>query len=333
MRKRTYTIIAFLTICVIQFSFGQDQIIDNLNKMPNFLNPSFYGFKEATKIGVVNKFPGKTFDNKLEQRYLFGNTFFEYSNFSLGVDFYNSRLSNSGYTNTQASLTYVYHMEMSNYWFLYAGLTAGFSNTSFNFNELVFQDQINLFTGQINSVSFDPLAESGNINFIDMGASFTMSNDENLFFGLSLKHLNRPKNTVGEDEKYKLETFVSAQLGYEIDINRYNQNMLPRYSYLYLFGAASKQANKYRLDFYQELNLSTFGIGISQHFNYLDDFNVHEFGVNAALHMEIFDFGLNYKMPFGTKSDYFVNNSVNAFLIFDLDPYRSGRRGDFSIFY
>ena len=82
MRKRTYTIIAFLTICVIQFSFGQDQIIDNLNKMPNFLNPSFYGFKEATKIGVVNKFPGKTFDNKLEQRYLFGNTFFEYSNFS-----------------------------------------------------------------------------------------------------------------------------------------------------------------------------------------------------------------------------------------------------------
>lgn len=333
MRKKTFTSIAFLTICVIQFSFGQDQIIDNLNKMPNFLNPSFYGFKNTTKIGVVNKFPGKTFESKLEQRYLFANTYFEYSNFSLGVDVYNSKLSNSGYSNTQASVSYVYHLEMSNYWFLYAGLTAGFSTASFNFNEMVFQDQINLFTGQINSVTFDPLAESGKINYLDMGASFTMSNDENLFFGLSLKHLNRPKNSVEEDEKYKLETLISAQLGYEIDINRYNQNMFPRYSYLYLFGAASKQADKYRLDFYQELNLSTFGIGISQHFNYMDDINVHEFGVNATLHMEIFDFGLNYKMPFGKESDYFVNSSVNAFFIFDLDPYRSGRRGDFSIFY
>ncbi|MDP3311893.1 PorP/SprF family type IX secretion system membrane protein [Lutibacter sp.] len=333
MRKRTYTIVAFLTICVIQFSFGQDQYINNLNTMPNFVNPSFYGFRNSTKIGVLNKFSGKKFDNSLDQRYLFANTYFEQSNFSLGIDFYNSSLRNSGFSNTQAALSFIYPLELSNYWYLYAGLTAGFSSTKYNFDELVFQDQINLFTGQINSVSIDPLADSGKIGYADIGTSVLVSNDENLFFGLALKHLNTPKNTVNGDNDYKLEMLVSAQLGYEIDINRHNQNMLPRYSYLYLFGALSKQGKRARFDFYQELNLSTFSLGISQHLNYLEDFNMHEFGVNATIRMELFDVGLNYKMPFGAGSDYFVNNSIGAYLIFDLDPYRSGRRGDFSLFY
>jgi hypothetical protein len=251
----------------------------------------------------------------------------------LGIDFYNSKLCNSGFTNIQANLSFIYQLELSNYWYLYTGLTAGFSSTKYNFDQLVFQDQINLFTGQINSVTIDPLADSGKIGYVDIGASFLLSNDENMYFGLSLKHLNSPKNTVEGDRNYKLELFTSAQLGYEIDINRYNQNMLPRYSYLNLFGALSKQGKRVRLDFYQGLNLSTFEIGISQHFNYLDDFNVHEFGVNAMMHLDLFDFGLNYKTPFGLGSDYFVNNSFGAFLIFDLDPYRSGRRWDFSIFY
>lgn len=333
MRKNTLTIITILTIFVAQSSFGQDQIIDNLNKIPNFINPSFYGFKNSTKIGVMNKFPGKTFDNTLEHRYAFANTYFEGSSFSLGIDFYNTKLKNSGYSNTQASISYIYELRLYSGWLLYSGITAGFSSSKYDFSELVFQDQIDLFTTQINAVTIDPLADNAKISYLDVGASFMVHNDENVFFGLSFKHLNTPKNSVGEDNKYKLDMFVSAQLGYEFELNKYGQNMLPRHSYLYLFGALSKQATKYRLDFYQEFNLSTFGIGISQHFNYLDDINVHEFGVNSTMHMEFFDFGLSYKMPFGAGSEYFVNNSLSAFLIFDLDPFRSRRRGNFSIFY
>jgi type IX secretion system PorP/SprF family membrane protein len=333
MRKRTSTIIAIIALFTVQLSFGQDQIIDNLNKIPNFINPSFYGFKNSTKIGIVNKFAGNTFSNTLEYRYAFANTFFEESNFTLGVDFYNSKLSNSGYSNTQASLSYVYQLQLYNGWYVYAGITGGFSSSKYNFNELVFQDQIDIFTNQINSVSIDPLAENAKINYIDLGASFTMHNDENMFFGFSLKHINNPRNSVDEDNDYELEMLMSAQLGYEFNINRYGQSVLPRHSYLYMYGALSKQATKYRLDFYQEFNLANFGIGVSQHFNYLDDFNVHEFGINSTMHLEFFDFGLNYKVPFGKESSYFVNNSLSAFLIFDLDPFRSRRRGDYSIFY
>lgn len=333
MRKKALIIISILALFVGQSSFGQDQIIDNLNKIPNFINPSFYGFKNATKIGVMNKFPGKTFTNSLEHRYAFASTYFEESSFSLGLDFYNTKLKNSGYSNTQASLSYVYELQLYNGWILYSGITAGFSSTKYDFSELVFQDQIDLFTTRINAVSIDPLAENGKISYVDIGASVMIHNDENMFLGLSFKHLNTPKNTIEEDANYKLEMLVSAQMGYELELNKYGQNMLPRHSYLYLFGALSKQGNRHRLDFYQEFNLSTFGIGLSQHFNYLEDVNVHEIGVNSTIHMEFFDFGISYKVPFGANSAYFVNNALSAFLIFDLDPFRSRRRGDFSIFY
>lgn len=281
----------------------------------------------------LNKFPGKTFDNTLEHRYAFASTNFEQNSFSLGVDFFNTKLKNAGYSNTQASVSYVYQLELSSGWYLNSAITAGFSSSNYNFNELVFQDQINLFTTQINTVTIDPLADNAKISYFDVGASFNIHNDENMFFGLSFKHLNTPKNTVEEDAKYKLDMFVSAQVGYEFDINRYGQSVLPTHSYLYLFGAISKQGNKSRLDFYQELNLATFAVGTSQHFNYLEDINVHEFGINSTMHLEFFDFGVSYKLPFGTGSEYFVNKSISAFLIFDLDPFRSGRRGDFSLFY
>ncbi len=333
MRKRNYAIVILLLICGVQFSFGQDQIIDNLNKIPNFLNPSFYGFKNSTKIGVMNKFPGKTFDNSLEHNYVFANAFFDQGNFSLAVDFYNTKLKNSGYSNTEASFSYIYELRLDRNWYMYSAITAGFSSTKYNFSDLVFQDQIDLFTTQINAVSIDPLADNEKISYLDVGASVMVHNDENMFLGLSFKHLNTPQNTIDEDSNYKLEMLISAQMGYEIDINKYGQNMLPRHSYLYLFGALSKQGSKMRLDFYQEMNLSSFGIGLSQHFNYLDDINVHEIGVNSTIHMEFFDFGLSYKVPFGAGSEYFVNNSLSAYLIFDLDRFRSRRRGDFSIFY
>lgn len=334
MRKKIFIpVFAIISICFIQVSYGQDLIIDNLSKVPSFINHSFYGFKNATKIGVMNKFKGKTFENALEYRYAFANTHFDYSSFSLGVDFYNSTLSNSGYSNTQASISYVYEMQFYNDWYLYTGLTGGFSSTSYNYNNLVFQDQIDKFSNQIYLTTFDPLADNSKFNYIDIGASFMMHNDENMIFGLSLNHLNAPKNIVDESQNYKLEILASAQFGYEFDLNKYGRNMLPEYSYLYVFSVLSKQGSKLRMDFYQELNLSTFGFGISEHLNYLEDAHIHEMGINATLHADFFDFGFNYKMPLTGTSKNIVDNSLSAYLIFDLDPYRSGRRGNFSVFY
>ncbi len=322
-----------MCMSAVQISFGQDLIIDNLNNMPNFVNPSFYGFKNSTKIGIMNRFPGKLFTNSLEYRYAFANTYVEGQNFSLGADFYSSSMGNSGYTSTQANLSYIYELEFYNDWYLYAGITAGFSSSSYKFDKLVFQDQIDLLANTIYLSTIDPLAGNSDVKYFDIGASFMAHNNKNLLVGLSMKHLNRPGNTVDEDQKFTLDILFSAQLGYEFNLNKYGQSMLPANSYLYLFNVLSKQATKYRMDFYQELSLNSFGIGISEHINYMDDVNMHEIGVNATFHVEFFDFGVSLRMPISTVGEYIVNKSLSAFLIFDLDPLRSRRRGDYSKFY
>lgn len=331
MRKSLLTFL-FL-IFSIGISLGQDQIIDNLNKMPSFINPSFYGFKNASSVGVLNKFNGKTFDNSLNYRYAYGSTFIESYGFSVGLDVYHSNMSNSGYNQTSASLSYIYQLEFVNDWYIYAGITGGFTSSHYNFGELVFQDQIDLFTGQINALTIDPLADNSEVKYFDIGASVLMHNNENFLAGISLKHLNQPKNSVDEENDYHLDMLISAQIGYEFDINPYGQSMLPYHSYLYLFSVISKQASKYRLDFFQEATFGTFSLGISQHFNYLEEANMHEFGINTTMHLDFFDFGLSYRTALGEESKLIIDNALSAFVIFDLDPFRSGRRGDFSRFY
>ena len=45
------------------------------------------------------------------------------------------------------------------------------------------------------------------------------------------------------------------------------------------------------------------------------------------------DFGVNIRMPVSPEGEYIVNKSLSAFLIFDLDPLRTRRRGDYSKFF
>lgn len=328
-------IFIYIAICVgtVQFSFGQDQFIDNLDKMTNFVNPSFYGFKNSTKIGLINSFPGKTFINALEYSYAYGNGTFDDYNFALGIDVFNSRMKNSGYNNTELALTYVYRLQMNNYWFFHPGITVGYSSASYNYDKLIFQDQINIFSDQIDLATIDPLAAQSKTNYLDIGVSLLFHNDENFLAGLALSHVNRPDNSIDEGTDHKLDMLISAQVGYEFDLNPYNQNSLSKESYLYLFLNASSQASSFRLDFHQQANFSSFGIGISEHLNYLDEVGMHEIGFNGDFHLSFFDIGLTFKMPVSKQSKYIVNNSFALYLIFDLDPFRSRRRGNFSVFY
>lgn len=332
MRKNKIYIL-IIAILSFQIMIGQDQFVDDLNKMPNFVNPSFYGFKSQAKIGLANKFPGKTFVNALEYSYGYGSAPFEYNNFSLGLDVFNSRMSNSGYNSTEIALTYVYRVQLNNNWYFHPAITVGYSTASFNYDKLIFQDQIDIFSDQINLATIDPLAASSKIKYADIGASFMMHNDENFLFGFSLDHINRPNISIDEEVDHKLDMLISAQVGYEFDINPYDQNVLPEESYLYLFANFSNQSSSFRMDFYQQFNLAYFGLGISEHLNYLDEFGIHKMGFNADFHFDFFDLGLTFQMPITQESKYIVNNSLELYMIFDLDPFRSGRRGNFSVFY
>ena len=66
--------------------FGQDFIFKNQNKVIGSTNPSFYGFGDSSKAGLIYSTEGFDQSTKIENKYGFANYFFEDKDFSLAVD-------------------------------------------------------------------------------------------------------------------------------------------------------------------------------------------------------------------------------------------------------
>lgn len=322
----------FLLFCTLGQT--QEKHINNLNSLPASLNPSFHGFKDNTRIGVISEFTNQNRGNQSQHRYAFASTGFENYNFQLGVDVFNNSLKNSGFNYTSAMLTYVYELSLSNYWRLYPALSAGFGNFRFDFSNLTFQDQLDIFSGQINSVSLDPTAIGQNESFFNVGASIMMHNDDNTVFGLSFKNINQP-NISGDsaENEVNLQLLISGQVGHEIEINKYGQSRLPKHSFLYLFGSASMQGGNTRVDLYQDVTLGNIRLGINEHLNYRETANFNELGASGSILWETYELGLNYRFPFDTNSSLFVPKSLELFLVFDITRLGERGRRNYSRFY
>ncbi len=328
------SILTLLFICISFGVYTQEKIVHNLSKAPASLNPSFHAFKDKTRIGVLTEFASQNQGSHSQHKYAFGSTSFEEYNFQLGIDLFNNTLNNSGFNYTSAAISYMYKLILPNEWVLYPGITAAYSNYRFDFNNLTFQDQINIFTGQISANTIDPITASENIGYLDMGASFLVHNDMNMLFGLSVKHLNQPEISSRESENnINLSMLVSGQFGYEMDLNEFGQSKLPEYSYLYFFNAVSLQGPNTRLDFYQEMILGNVSLGINEHFNFLESASFSEIGLATSITLETFEFGLNYRMPFGAQAKQFIPNSLELFLVFDISRFKERRRKNYSKFY
>jgi hypothetical protein len=314
--------------------FGQDYIYKNQNKVMGSLNPSFYGFGDTSKAGLIYSTEGFNQNTKIDNKFGFGNYFFEDKEFSLAIDANLLQISSLGYATASANLHYIYKATLSNDWVFNPSISVGFGNSSLNFNSLVFEDQINVLTGTIAGVSNDPINIDNKVNFFDIGAGASLHNSTNMLFGFNIKHINRPETSFNGNASNKKDLFMSVQAGYEIDINPYTQGMLPDYSYLFLYNTFSKQGAKTRFDLYQEAILGNVSFGLNQHFNNYDGFAVSQLGTSLSVFVEEIEFGVNYSLEFGNKK--LSNSSYNTFeiyVVFDFNPFKKNKRGNNSRFY
>lgn len=330
----TYPIVALLALLLVGNLHAQDRFIHNLSNLPHFVNPSFFGFKSPTKIGVVSEFVNDQQSNNVSQhQYAFATAFFENYNFQIGLEYMSTNLDNSGYAHNTANLSYLYKLRLENNWYFFPGVTAGFSGYNFDYANLVFSDQIDILTGQISNQTSDPIIATENMGYIDFGASIMAHNSYNMSFGLSVKHLNQPKISSEFSERVvNLSMLISAQFAYEINLNKYQQNRLPNYSYLHLFQNFSKQGPNTRLDLYQELTMANIVLGVNEHISGLDGLNLFQLGLSAGIKIESLDIGFNYTFPMG-NSQFTAPNAFELFITFDLSPYRIKNRKDFSRYY
>ena len=314
--------------------FGQDFIFKNQNKIMGSINPSFYGFGDSSKAGLIYSTEGFDQRTKIENKFGYGSYFFEEKDFSLAFDANLLQISSLGYSNSSANLHYIYKATLSQEWIFNPSVSVGFGNSRLDFNSLVFEDQLNVLTGSIAAVSNDPINVDNKSNYLDIGAGASLHNSRNLFFGLNLKHLNRPETSFNGNKSNAKEVFMSLQVGYEKDLNPYGQGLLPEYSFLFLYNTFSKQGPKTRFDLYQEAILGNVSFGINEHFNNYEGFSVSQVGTSLGIFVEEIEFGVNYSIEMGNKaSTGSAYNTFELYIVFDFNPFKKNKRGNNSKFY
>jgi len=332
MNKYIYSIIAIFYISTM---YSQEYIYSNQNKLLGSLNPSFYGFDEVPHVGVsyaTQKVLNN--DSNIENSYAFGSNFFEDYNFSLALDVNLFKISSLGYTATQANLHYIYKTNLTYEWVLNTSLSLGYGNNKLDFSSLVFEDQINILTGNISGFSIDPVNANNRVSYFDLGAGAHIHNSRNMFFGLNLKHLNQPNISLNDEADDNKELLISLQGAYEIDLNPFRRDFLPRNSFLFLYGSMTKQGVKSRFDFYQEAIFDDFSLGINQHVNNYEGASLTSFGASASIFLDQMEIGANYSFEISSKQLTGIPyNYFEIFISFDFFELRQRRRGNNSRFY
>ena len=330
-----------LMLLVSTTVFSQDYIYKNQNMVMGSINPSFYGFGDSSKAGLIYSSEGFNQNSKMESKFAFVNHYFEDYDFSLALDANTLQITTLGYSITSANLHYIYKTELNDQWIFNPSVSVGFGNTKLDYSALVFEDQLNVLTGSIAGVSNDPININNKVNFLDVGAGVSFynkselfNNNTNMFFGANVKHINRPETSFNGNASNIKDLFLSLQTGIQFDINKYDQGILPYYSYLYLYNSFSKQGSKSRVDLYQEAILGNVGFGLNQHINNYNGFSVSQFGTSLSVFIEEIEIGANYSFEVGgNKFGGASYNTFEMYIIFDFNTFKKNRRGDNSRFY
>ena len=329
-KRRTYKLLLGIVLLMSISINAQEEYIVNHSKFMQKSNPSYFGFNNLNKVGVLfNQMKLNEFD-KMDNKYAFGALAFENLDFSIGADINSFKIQNTGLTINLANLSYVYKLQFDNDLYFLPAVTVGFGSSSVNPENLIFEDQLNTATGFINTESIDPLAPViSNVNYFDLGASFILHSDK-FMAGLTFKHLNKPNTSYNKEVPIEKPIQISIQGAYEFDLNPYERRYLPRYSYLFTYGSFTKFGDAVLIYLSQDFQLGEFSVGISEQAASLNNFALNNIGVSIGLAVENFDFGILYNFPFQSPGAVYSPSIFELFVTFDFSVFRRNRRGQYN---
>lgn len=330
MKKKlvTYGLIFFAVLSV----YSQEDLIVSHSRFMQKVNPSAFGMNNMNKTGVLFNSLGLVGSTKIESKYFFGALSFDRDNFSLGLDVYSLTMDNVGMSFTKPSLSYIYKVQLENELYFLPAVTLGFGSNQLDNSKLIFEDQLSLVSGYLQTESQDPLSQlNRSSSYLDLGASFII-HSSNFLVGAGLKHLNQPNISFSqEDIQVKMPLRYSIQAGYEFDVNPYDRSILPRYSTILSFFSASMMGQNIDVYLSQEAQLGQFSIGLNQQFKKTQNIAFTNIGMSVALAYENFEFGALYNFPFQNplKTSVYSPSTIEVFINFDFSPYLRNKRGDY----
>lgn len=246
MRNKLF--ILLVACCFYSKGWAQDPVFTQYFLIPETLNPGFSGFMETTYTGIIHREQWPDLDLKIDTDYAFVNTWSESMNSGIGLSVLNQRENLTKYNFSQINANYAYKVRINDSWIFRPAIEAGFGIKSFAFQNLLLQDQINIRSGVINANSIDPTLKNDKINFFDIGAGMVF-NTENMWIGLSMKHLNRPNIAFTAKGNVPLNTFFSLSTGYEFLLADYiDVEFFPYATKMFVTSNYMQQGKYNRLD-------------------------------------------------------------------------------------
>jgi type IX secretion system PorP/SprF family membrane protein len=286
-----------LVLCTIHIK-AQDPIFTQYSLVPETINPGFTGFQYDWRAGLLHRRQWPDGNRVIDTDYGFLNKMIG-DHAGIGMTILNDREAFTNYNFFQINAVYSYKVEINSEWNFRPGLEVGYGNKSYNFKNLLLEDQINGNTGAISNSSIDQgvLNQKDHINFVDISAGILFDNEDG-WFGAGLKHLNRPNISFLNEENVPLDLFLTVHGGYAFDIDETPTGLFPENSKLLLTTNYMRQSQYNRLDFGAALKFASLIFGANLATNPEPKSNYSHFitSINPYLsvHFDNFNFGYSY---------------------------------------
>ena len=129
MLKRKFTILLLLLYVNI---YSQDVAFTQSFMVPESINPSFSGFNESTKFGLIYKNQQwNGFDFNVNSEYMFFDDWYPDLNSGVGISFINHQETFTKYSLKQLNISWTYNVKINYDWNFRPSITFGFATKDF----------------------------------------------------------------------------------------------------------------------------------------------------------------------------------------------------------
>lgn len=241
---------------------AQDPMITQFYMFPEILNPAFTGISNGWSAGLLHRRQWPNGNTQSDTQFAYANNLIS-DEVALGITVMNHNELFTKYNYFKFNGVFAYILELDYDWRLRFGLEAGFGRKDFNFNSVLLEDQINPNTGTISPGSIDPgiLDFNNKINFLDFTAGFAFD-QENAWFGMAVRHLNRPDISFRENGNVPLNLFFTIHGGYFFELFHSPSTIIPQGSNIMLTANYMRQSQYNRLDVGAVFDTDIFSLGV-----------------------------------------------------------------------
>ncbi len=195
--KKLKCFIAAFLVLITGYVSAQDPIFSQFYLSPLQLNPGLSGLTESPRFSANyrNQFPG--FNNAYRTYAVSYDQFFPSINSGAGLWILSDDAGDGILKTTKVAGIFSYRLRLNDDLFVKMGTEIGFVQSTLNWDQLRFGDQIDDYLGTI-SPGGSPFPteeiapEKNTIFYPDLGLGFVLYG-EKLYGGVSIRHLNQPK--------------------------------------------------------------------------------------------------------------------------------------------